>query len=311
MTDAPDLLPLNDNDDATAPGQRSPQRWLLGIGLTVVLNLAVTVAAFGGLWVQNSSLDLQQSQAVTEQLTTASEQISSDNFTAQAAGFRALERIAEISPKDQDHVLDLAEAYLSNGRPSAEVIDGYTGQTVYVANAGTQAAVDVIRARDEKNDQGGPGQRTFHLTGMVVEAARFHDVIMRGTQGQTCTARRSEWDRAVLTGSVFWECGFAGARFTDAELRDVRFEGANLEYADFTGADLTGADLDRAAIKGIVLKDADLTNATFSGTSLKYVDFAGVKSIAGADFSHARELEGAQNLRNAPGADSARWPWRP
>jgi hypothetical protein len=235
-------------------------------------------------------------------LTAASEQISSENYTAQAAGFRTLERVADISPEDEDYVLDIAEAYISDHRPVAEIINGYTDQTVHVANVGTQAAVDVIRGRETDED------RSFNLPGMVVEAVRFDNVIMRDTQGQTCSARRSQWHGAILTDSAFWECGFWEARFTNAQLQRVDFEGADLRNVDFTGADLTAADLGRAVINGIVLRDADLTNTTFSGTSLMNVDFAGVRSITGADFSQARELEGAENLRTAPGADSARWP---
>ncbi|MFD0487537.1 hypothetical protein ACFQ0O_11485 [Saccharopolyspora spinosporotrichia] len=105
MTDAPDLLPLNGNDDATAPGQPAARRWLLGISLTVGLNLAITVAAFAGLSVQyhnlsleQDKLDLEQNKAITEQVTSASELLSSDDFNAQAAGFRTLERVARISP---------------------------------------------------------------------------------------------------------------------------------------------------------------------------------------------------------------------
>lgn len=316
MTDAPDLLPLNGNDDATAPGRPATRRWLLGISLTVGLNLAITVAAFAGLSVQYGSLsleqdklNLEQNRAVTEQVTSASELISSDDFNSQAAGFRALERVARISPPDRDRVVDIAEAYLTNARPIAKEIEGYTTKRrVYVANVGTQAAVDVIRFRNSANDPGGSGRRTFYLPGMLVEAVRFHDVVMRNTQGQMCTARMSEWNKADLRGSDFWECGFRWARFTDAQLNNVQFEGSDLEGAVFTNADLTGANLKRVAIRNAMFRGADLSHATFAGTDLGEANFAGVKSIAGADFSQAKGIEKAPNLRNAQGAESAIWP---
>lgn len=313
MTDAlnaPELPPMDGGDDASATGQPSTRRWLLGIGLTAGLNLAVTVAAFGGLWLQGRSVDLEQDKAVTDQVTRASELISSDNFNAQAAGFRALERVAEISPRDRDRVVDLAEAFIANARPVAKEIRGYTTERrVYVANAGTQAAVDVIRSRKVAEDPDGPGQREFNLPGMVVEAVRFDDVVMRKTQGQACTARMSKWDKADLRGSDFWECGFKWARFVEAKLNDVQFEGSDLEGAVFTNADLTGANLNRVVIdEGTVFQGADLSRATFTGTDLARADFAGVKSIAGADFSQVRGIEKGQNLLNAPGAESAVWP---
>lgn len=182
---------------------------------------------------------------------------------------------------------------------------------MYVANVGTQAAVDVIRFRNFAEDPAGPGQRAFHLPGVVVEAVRFHGAVMRDTQGQMCAARMSEWNKADLGGSDFWECDFKWARFTDAKLNNVQFEGSDLEAALFTNADLTGADLDRAVIKeATAFRGADLSHATFAGTDLTDADFAGVKSIAGADFSQAIGVDKARNLRNAQGADSAIWPSR-
>jgi hypothetical protein len=142
-----------------------------------------------------------------------------------------LERVADISPEDEDYVLDIAEAYIANHRPNAEIINGYTGETVHVANVGTQAAVDVIRGREAEEDD----HRSFNLPGMIVEAVRFDHVIMRDTQGQTCSARRSQWNGAILTDSIFWECGFWQARFTNAQLQHVDFEGADLSEVDFRG----------------------------------------------------------------------------
>ncbi|MGI8310981.1 pentapeptide repeat-containing protein [Saccharopolyspora hattusasensis] len=315
---APDLLPLEGGDDATAAGQPSTRRWLLGISLTVGLNLAITVAAFAGLSVQYDSLSLEQdklsleqNKAVTEQVTSASEMISSDDFNAQAVGFRALERVARISPPDRDRVVDLAEAYLTNGRPIAKDILGYTTEgPVSVANVGTQAAVDVIRGRGSEEDPEGPGERAFKLPGMVVEAVRFHGVVMRKTQGQMCTARMSVWNKADLRGSDFWGCGFKWARFIDAKLNDVTLTEADLEDAVFTNADLTGAHLDRVRInEKTVFRGADLSHATFAGTDLTNTNFADVKTIADADFSQAIGVEKARNLRNAQGAASAIWPW--
>ncbi len=301
---------MNGDDDAAAPERHSTRRWLLGIGLTVVLNLAVTVAAFGGLYLQQRSFDLEQAKAVTEQLTIASELVSRPEDTAQAAGFRMLARVAQVSPGDQGRVLDLAEAYIVNDRPVARRPEGYTDERqIYVANTGTQAAVDVIRSRTIARDPGGPGQRAFNLPGLVVEAVRFHDVVMRKTQGQACTGRKSEWDRADLRGSDFWSCGFKWARFVDANLHAVQLQSSVLEDADFTNADLTGADLDGVVINAkTVFRGADLGGATFAGTDLSSADFAGVKSIAGADFSRAKGVERARNLRNAQGAQSALWP---
>jgi hypothetical protein len=313
MTDdlnSPELRPGDDGDDPSATGQPSTRRWLLGICLTVVLNLAVTVAAFGGLWLEGRSVDLERDKAVTDQVTSAYELISSDDFNAQAAGFRALERVAEDSPRDRDRIVDLAEAFIANARPVAGKVEGYTaGRWTYVPNGGTQAAVDVIRSREHAEDPDGPGTREFNLPGMVVEAVRFDGVVMRKTRGQACTARWSVWDEADLTGSDFWECGFKRARFVGAELNGVQFEGSDLEGAVFTDADLTGADLERVMIdEGTEFRGADLSRATFAGTDLAGVDFAGVKSVAGADFSQVRGIEAARSLLNAPGAESAVWP---
>ncbi len=292
---------------------------MLGIGLTVGLNLAVTVAAFVGLSVQYRSLsleqeklNLEQNKAITEQVTSAAELISSDAVNAQAAGFRMLQRVARISPGDRDHVLDLAESYLANDRPVARQIEGlYTNERpVYEANVGTQAAVDVIRARVEEEDPGGPGERAFRLPGLGVEAVRLHGVVMRHTHAAGCFGRLSEWNGADLRGSDFWECGFKWARFTGAKLADVRFTGADLEDVVFADADLTGARLDRVRINGnTVFHGADLSRVTFAGTDLAKADFTGVKTVAGADFSQSIGVEKARNLRNAPGAESATWPW--
>lgn len=321
MTDGPGtpaLLPLEDGDDTAATGRASTRRWLWGIGLTVGVNLAVTVAAFIGLTVQyrgldleQEKLDLEQDKAITEQVTSAAELISSSEVNAQAAGFRMLRRVAQISPDDREHVVDLAESYLANDRPVARPIDLYTddGRPVYEANVGTQAAVDVIRDRNVREDPGGPGKRAFRLPGLGVEGVRLHHVVMRDTKAAGCFGRLSEWDGADLTGSNFYQCGFKWARFPDATLREVTFTGAVLEDVVFTNADLTGARLDDVEInRKTVFRGTDLSDVTFAATDLAGANFAGVKSIAGADFSAAIGVDRALNLANAPGAESAIWP---
>lgn len=101
-----------------------------------------------------------------------------------------LRRVAQISPDDREHVVDLAESYLANDRPGARSIGLYTDERpVFEANAGTQAAVDVIRDRVVYEDPVAPGMREFRFPGLVVEGVRLHDVVMRGANAAGCYAR--------------------------------------------------------------------------------------------------------------------------
>src|SRR5690625_3810286 len=182
MSEAPSPpgLLTSENDSAAEPGRRTERRWLLGISLTAVLNLALTATAFGGLWLQGSSVELERDRAVTDQLTSAAELIEKESSAAQAAGFRTLERVAHVSPADQGYIVDLAESYLTaeayksdEERSVAKSIDGYDGFSVArVPNPAIQAAVTVIQKRDPELDPAGRGQRAFRIPGMVVEAVR-------------------------------------------------------------------------------------------------------------------------------------------
>ncbi|WP_277681837.1 hypothetical protein [Saccharomonospora azurea] len=125
-----------------------------------------------------------------------------------------LRRVAQISPDDREHVVDLAESYLANDRPGARSIGLYTDERpVFEANAGTQAAVDVIRDRVVYEDPVAPGMREFRFPGLVVEGVRLHDVVMRGANAAGCYGALSEWHGADLTGSNFYECAFEWAQF--------------------------------------------------------------------------------------------------
>ncbi|MEU6266259.1 pentapeptide repeat-containing protein [Saccharopolyspora shandongensis] len=314
---APDPLPAADAaivnpDDAAATERSSRRRWMLGIVLTTVLNLAATATTIGGLWLQGRSVDLEYSKAVQEQMAAAQEKISSPEVGDQVAGFGLLSDVMRNSPERQGYVLASAETYLLGQKAVAEKIPGLTGKLdLYVANPGTQAAVDLIRSRNIAQDPGGPGQRAFNLTGMQVGSVRFNDVVMRSTRGSGCHGNWTLWDKADLKDSEFRECNFEAARFVGAKLQDVNFTGAFLNDADFTDADLTKADFGRAVFNSKTkFQGADLSGATFTG-KLGTTNFVGVKSIAGADFSQAKEVERAQNLRNAPGHEYARWPESP
>lgn len=184
-----------------------------------------------------------------------------------------LRRVAQISPDDREHVVDLAESYLANDRPGARSIGLYTDERpVFEANAGTQAAVDVIRDRVVYEDPVAPGMREFRFPGLVVEGVRLHDVVMRGANAAGCYAccpsGTERTSREATSTSVR----------SNGRSSPTVFEGANLSDVTFAGADLVGAN------------------------------FVGVKSIAGADFSAVIGVDRALHLANAPGAESAIWP---
>ncbi|MDA3628497.1 pentapeptide repeat-containing protein [Saccharopolyspora sp. WRP15-2] len=306
MVDVPSSPGPQAVPDEPGGAANSSRRWIVGVVLTTVVNLAATATTVGGLWLQKNSVDLERMEVVN----AAVGKIHSSEDRDQAEGFGLLRDVMREEPEMQEVILASVERYLRSPRLlGAEEIKGLTGTiTRYVAIQGTQDAAEVIRARDPLKDQGGPGQRSFFLPGMKVDGVAFKDVVMRGTVATGCYARWTIWNRADLGGSEFQECRFDGAQFVGAKLNGVDFTGAFLKDADFRDADLVGANLNRAVLGGVDLKGANLRGAKFGKINFENVSFDGVESIAGADFSQVKQIERAWNLRDAPGRESAIWP---
>jgi len=90
---------------------------------------------------------------------------------------------------------------------------------------------------------------------------------------------KTDFSRANLQDSYFFEVNLRGAKFTNA----------NLSYAELTSVDLTGANLSGANLTGTYVY-GDMTGANLTGANLTGADLSGA-TLAGANLTGAIWLD--------------------
>jgi hypothetical protein len=242
----------------------------LGAGLLAAGALLFTAWSFT---LSRRTFELTEQGQVTDRYTRAIEQLGSDKLDVRIGGIYALERIARDSAKDHPAVMEVLTTFIRDHSrepwPPPETASGARTEAASWALPGTvtaqrqartvrylaarsssptgnppeherlprpdiQAAINVVRRRDARNDLERIDLTRADLRGANLRNAEFGGVTVR-------------------IGRFSFDLG--GAILRDADLRDATLIEANLRRADLTGADLTGVDLTDAYLSGAELGD--------------------------------------------------------
>lgn len=225
-----------------------------------------------GLYLTWRRILVTEEGQITDRFTAAIKQLGDSDTVVQLGGVYALERIAEDSPRSDDHstVMETLAAFI---RENAQV----------KSSRKCQERIEFDRVR-----------------GVVEAACR---VLGRRTrksgEPQIDLSNTDLSDVAFDTGAYF-----ARASFRNAILHQVQLKNAHLDNADFGEADLSkaylwGADLRSAKAENASFQEAILGKARLDRAKLGFSDFNRCNFtdsvLEGADFSYAT-LKDAKDL---------------
>ncbi|MEV1167324.1 pentapeptide repeat-containing protein [Nonomuraea sp. NPDC049784] len=247
-----------------------------------------------GLWYTARTLETTQEGQITDRYTKAVEQLGSEQSDVRLGGIAALGRVADDSPRDQDTIGAVLEAYVRNhdactlSKGQTKLPQACTAKTAeeLAKSPVTRPGADVVAAI------GGAVDMRFPPDDVEARLAALKPDHVVWEPGVGADFSRVRFPRADLTGT-----SMRGADLTGANLR-----GADLSLVDLRAADLSGADLRAAKLSGAGLTDADLRGADLRGADLRGADLEGA-DLEGADLTDIRGMT-EQEIRAVAGVDS-------
>ncbi|GJF30216.1 hypothetical protein KNE206_29160 [Kitasatospora sp. NE20-6] len=134
------------------------------------------------------------------------------------------------------------------------------------------------------------------LHGTVLRTARWNEVWLQGCRLVAADLAETEWQDAVVLGSVL-----AGISWYGSQVRRTVLRGCKLESVNLRGAVLRDVVFEDCLLRDVDLGGAKLTGVSFPGSTLDGVRFAGAR-MADVDLRGAVRLglpDGHQGLSGA------------
>jgi hypothetical protein len=227
---------------------------------TALLAFLAGVIATAGAIVTGLGYRLSRSGQITDRFTKAMEQLTkeADSPLPRLGGIYALERIAHDSKRDDPRIMEVLTAYVrtkapvSDEEPPVQLTDDI------------QAALAVIKRRNESFDQHALDLRSTALRGALLPGADLRGAILTGAdlrRADLCNAQLGK--RQFADDKAEHHADLRGAIFTGPDLRAAE-EHARLDRADIAFADFEGATISREIVSRA--RNVDLA------TNLNYID---------------------------------------
>ena len=278
------ILPIFDGEQI---GELRERAWALGTLLLALGGLIAAPLALIRTFNTERQTEATEQGLITDRINKAVEalgaektvrengkEITRPNIEMRIGAIFALERIAQDSPRDHIHIMEILCAYIRENAPASMAQEWPVEGEKPKPRIDIQTALTVIgRLSDERIKK----ERKAEMPGS--------DAGYRLDLRETC-----------LQGADMQGLDFAHAQLDGACLQEASLRGAKLEAASLWGANLQEASLWRANLQGAFLYKAKMQNADLRWSNLQKTQLRRAE-LQDANFVHA-DLENAAAIEN-------------
>jgi uncharacterized protein YjbI with pentapeptide repeats len=240
-----------------------------------------------GLYLTWRRILVTEEGQITDRFTAAIKQLGDSKTVVQLGGVYALERIAEDSPRNDDHstVMETLAAFIRENAPINPNRSSEEQKAFDKVRGVVEAACRVLGRRTRRSEEPCIDLSNTDLSNISFDPGAY----LARASFRNAKLHRVRLEDAHLDSADLEDTDLSKAYLWGADLR-----GAHAESANFNEALLGNARLDRSNLGFSVFDQCNLKGSIFEAADLSYAQLENAKDLTADQLCSAESLEGAE-----------------